>query len=247
MKIGIYGVGKVGSIIAYSICLKKLGEVILYDQNYLKTQAEVLDIKDGTDYTIEVAEKLQDLMDVDIIINCTGCSNLLKETDGRYKEAKIVLPAILQLCSHLKKSEYKGFILNVSNPNDYITEQIYRNYPTGASKIFGTGTWLDTNRFRNEITEIYLEGEHGKAVINNKYKNIIENRYQKIITGKGYTAFGIAQIVCFILEYLQDKKQHKVVLSYLKNEKFKSSQVYLSSNGIKEIEMEEECTTSKKD
>lgn len=233
MKIGIYGAGFVGSTVAYSLCLLNLAEeILIYDKNYEKTIANIIDIQDGLYNNINIyyVDMLK-LSKCDIIIVCVGNSMFLKEEKGRYKEKNITNNAIEVLCKQLKKDNYNGFIINVSNPNDIISYNIYKILKN-KKRIFGTGTWLDTNRLNNIIKYLSIIGEHGKGVINNNYVKLLEDRYNTIIKGKGFTNFGISKIVCDIVQIIQQKKPQKVVLSVFNGKNFSSKQVILDNEGI---------------
>ena len=233
MKIGIYGAGFVGSTIAYSLCLLNLAEqIFIYDKNIEKAKANVYDIQDGIHLTNIKIANLSELYKTDLIIVCIGNSLLLKKEKGRYEEKTINNDAINILCKELKKNNYNGFIINVSNPNDIISHSIYKIIKN-KEKIFGTGTWLDTNRLKNQIENISIIGEHGNGVIDTNYKKNIQIRYQTILNGKGYTNFGISKIVCDIVKIIQQQKEHKVILSVYNNGKFTSRSVLLSNKGVK--------------
>ena len=234
MRIGIYGAGIVGSTIAYTLNLLNLAEEIyIYDSNYKKVIANIFDIQDALYHNIYYCN-IEELYKCDLIVVCVGNSQLLKEKEGRNKEKEINNKAIKILCSKLKERKYNGFIINVSNPNDVISYEIYKILKN-KNKIIGTGTWLDTNRFQNISKYVSIVGEHGKGQINNNYKTLVNDRYNSIIEGKGYTNFAISKIVSDIVKILQQNKPQKVILSVLENEKFTSKEVILNNEGVIDV------------
>ena len=81
-----------------------------------------------------------------------------------------------QVKGYVKKvmaSGFKGFIINITNPCDVITDIIYRESGLPKGHVFGTGTGLDTSRLVSQLSlqtgvapqsiSAYMIGEHGAS------------------------------------------------------------------------------------
>ena len=175
-KIGIIGAGNVGATVAMSLTTHNIcNEIILVDSNYTKAEAQALDIIDmmpfAQSYThILATDDPSALADTDIIINCVGAESSfedrLDELQGTAKIIKEVFPIVMQ-------SGFDGIIINITNPCDVITMLIQEVTGLPTSRVFGTGTALDTSRLYAHIGMTlqvdpsrisgYVLGEHGES------------------------------------------------------------------------------------
>ena len=74
----------------------------------------------------------------------------------------------------LMKYSSDAFIIMVANPVDVLTYQAHRRCGLPPNKIIGTGTLLDTTRFRSLLgsrlnvspdqVQVYMLGEHGDSM-----------------------------------------------------------------------------------
>lgn len=175
-KVAIVGCGKVGLSAAFTIFLKgTAGELVLYSRNKEKLLGEQLDIQHSLSFlstmTITIADSFTDLKGCDIIIFTAGSAQEPGETrlDLTQKNTKI----LEQMIPEIVKYAPSAIIIMVTNPVDIMTYKAFRLAGVPFGKIFGSGTTLDTARFRFHLSEYlhvnprsihaYILGEHGDS------------------------------------------------------------------------------------
>ena len=155
-KAGIVGCGFVGAACAYTLMQNGLfDELVLTDIDRARAEGEAMDISHGLLFARPMniyAGGYDDLTDAAIVIITAGANQKAGETrlDLVKKNARILRSVL----DELKKRNYGGMLLIVSNPVDILTRvaQQYSGLP--ENRVFGSGTVLDTARLR------YLLGEH---------------------------------------------------------------------------------------
>lgn len=175
-KVAIIGCGRVGMTAAYSILQQGLvNELVLFNRTLETVIGEKLDLEHGMPYLsraeITATNDYRDLANTDIIIYTAGCSQKPGETrldliNNNQKILEQMLPQIIRYAPD-------AILMIVSNPVDVLTYKAFvqANWPKG--RIFGTGTSLDTARFRFHLSEFlkinphsihgYILGEHGDS------------------------------------------------------------------------------------
>lgn len=172
-KAAIVGCGFVGSSIAFALMQRRLfTELVLIDVNRAKAVGEAMDLADGLPYTSPMelyAGDYADAADAALIILTAGANQKPGETrlDLIGKNSSI-LKAILPQITALP---FEGILLVVSNPVDILTyaAQKISGYP--PSRVFGSGTVLDTARLKHKLgrhlqvdsrnVHAFIIGEHG--------------------------------------------------------------------------------------
>lgn len=180
MKIGIVGSGMVGATAAYAIVMRKAaGEIVLIDANKERAIAEAADIMHAVPFSYETdvyAGSYQDLADSKIIVIAAGASQKPGETRLSLMERNIkILDGIL---SQTSAAAPNAIYLVATNPVDIITHMcvvLGEKYGIPKNKIIGTGTTLDTARFRVLLGKYlgvdsanvhgYVVGEHGDSEV----------------------------------------------------------------------------------
>jgi len=174
-KITIIGAGQVGSTIAFALTLKQLAsEIVIIDIIKDKAMGEAMDIRQGTPFIgpVNVIDgDYEDAKDSDIVIFTSGVGrkpgqSRLDLTQTNVNITKSVIPLITKTCPN-------ALYVIVANPVDILTYQFIKTSGIPANHIFGTGTMLDTARFRARIAETYkvcqtnvhgyVFGEHGDS------------------------------------------------------------------------------------
>jgi len=177
MQIGIIGTGMVGSAIAFSLATEGSAQrLILIDNNKDRALAEAMDISHATPFSFGskvIAGDYQDLKDTGIIIITAGANQKAGETrlDLLTKNVAIFKNIIPQIAKHAPQS----ILIIASNPVDIMTEVALRLSGFKKNRVFGTGTVLDSSRFRNSLgkylgispTSIHANvvGEHGDSEV----------------------------------------------------------------------------------
>ncbi len=179
-NLAIIGVGHVGAHVANAVALQGLAdEIILIDKNGEKVASEVNDLNDSLSFfprkvTIKKGD-FSDLTNTDIIINSVGKIEILTQIHDRLGEMDFTIPAVHSYLDKIKKSGFKGIVINITNPCDIVTKYIAENLDLPEGHVFGTGTGLDSARLISAISRrtgidtksisAYMIGEHGNKQI----------------------------------------------------------------------------------
>ena len=177
-KIAIIGAGSVGATIAYACLIRGVGDqVVLYDVNKAKVEAEVLDLNHGIQFT--GSHPVQGSDDPAI---CTGANIIVITAGAKQKPGQSRMDlagANAAICRSmlpgLLKVAPEAIFLLVTNPVDVITYITQKLTSLPTNRVFGSGTVLDSSRFRFLIAQrlkvavrnvhAYIAGEHGDSEI----------------------------------------------------------------------------------
>ncbi len=174
-KITIIGAGQVGSTIAFALTLKQLAsEIVLIDVVKDKAMGEAMDIRQGTPFIGPVYihdGDYADAKDSDIVVLTSGVAR--KPGQSRLDLAQTNVNITKSIIPEITKAAPNALYVIVANPVDILTYQFVKTSGIPANHIFGTGTMLDTARFRARIAETYkvcqenvhgyVFGEHGDS------------------------------------------------------------------------------------
>ncbi|MBQ9458174.1 MAG: L-lactate dehydrogenase [Bacilli bacterium] len=174
-KAAIIGCGFVGSASAFALMDKKLfSELVLIDANREKAEGEAMDLSHGLPYLYPMkvyAGGYEDLKDAAVIVITAGASQKPGETrlDLIHKNVGIMKSII----GEIKKVGVEGILLIVANPVDILTHVALKESGLPTNRVFGSGTVLDTARFKYLLSErlnvdarnvhAVVIGEHGDS------------------------------------------------------------------------------------
>jgi L-lactate dehydrogenase len=178
-KVVIVGDGAVGSSIAFTLMQShSASEIVIIDVNKDKAEGDVLDMVDGMSFVsvpkVIRAGDYSDCLDAKLVIITAGASQKPGETrlDLLHKNAGIMNSICDQLKSNLNP---EGLVMVVSNPVDVLSYLVYRKLSLPSSRVFGSGTVLDTSRLKTAISEdthidprnihTFIVGEHGDSEV----------------------------------------------------------------------------------
>ena len=174
-KITIIGAGMVGSTIAHSLVMKEIAEEIaIIDINEKLVESQVMDLQHAVPFVGNVdvhVGNYNDCTDTDVAVITCGVAQ--KEGETRLelveKNAKIIrgiIPKIFEKNPDI-------VLVMVTNPVDILTKLAIDMFPDKKDQILGTGTLLDSARFRHLIGQkldinpksihAYILGEHGDS------------------------------------------------------------------------------------
>ena len=174
-KIAIIGAGAVGSTTAFALILKNIAaEIILVDINKERCKGEMLDLSDALAFsgTSKIrSSSIEDVKDADIIIITAGIAQKPGET--RVDLIKTNKKIVTSIIRDLKPIAQHSIIIVVTNPVDAMTFFALKESGLEPSRVFGTGTILDTQRIRGLLSRklniaeqsihAYILGEHGDS------------------------------------------------------------------------------------
>ncbi len=175
-KVAIIGLGRVGVTTAYAILLKGLAtELVLFSRELDKAEGEKADLEHGAPFyphtKITATDKYEDLSGTDLVIFTAGCAQKPGQTrlDLTKGNCDIVAKIIPKIVKHAPQT----LILMVANPLDIMTLKAAQVADLPPGRVFGSGTLLDTARFRLHLSKAikisaksihtYVLGEHGDS------------------------------------------------------------------------------------
>lgn len=180
MKIGIVGAGFVGSTTAYALTMRGIGgEIVLIDKNEKHAQAETEDILHAVPFAHSMtirAGNYSDLEESQVVVIAAGVGQKPGESRLELLErnAAVFGEVIPQVLTHAPEAT----LVVATNPVDVMTHLAARyaaDYRVPSSRILGSGTILDTARFRSLLGEYlgvdahhvhaYVVGEHGDSEV----------------------------------------------------------------------------------
>jgi L-lactate dehydrogenase len=176
MKISMVGAGRVGSTTLFNLLLDGAAqELVAVDIMKELAEGEALDLLHGTalSHRCRIYAGDYDATEgSDLAIVTAGIPRQPGETRlDLLKKNVDLMDGVLE---QLMKYNRDLFIIMVANPVDVLTYQAHKRCGLPANKIIGTGTLLDTTRFRSLLgdrlgvspdqVEVYMLGEHGDSM-----------------------------------------------------------------------------------
>lgn len=177
-SVAIIGTGNVGVAAAYALFTQRIAsEIILVDLNKEKAEGEAMDLMHGQLLVGNVkvrAGSYEDLTDTQVIVVTAGVGQ--KSPDESRLELLNRNAAVFNdIISKLDKYAPEAILIIATNPVDiltYISQKLSKRKP---ERIMGTGTLLDTARFRSllgsyydvdpQSVHAYILGEHGDSEV----------------------------------------------------------------------------------
>lgn len=177
-KVSIVGTGSVGTAIAYACLIRgSAGALALYDVNAKKVQAEVLDLNHGSQFVPNCVVTGSDSIEVtagsSIVVVTAGAKQ--KPGQSRLDLAATNVAMAQGLTPRLLEHSPDAVVVFVTNPVDLVTYAGARSVDAPPGRVFGSGTVLDSSRFRYLIARRagvdvgnvhgFIVGEHGDSEI----------------------------------------------------------------------------------
>lgn len=180
MKIGIVGCGFVGATAGYAMVMNGVGrELVLIDVNTKRAEAEAADILHAVPFAHNLnvhAGNYADLAGARVVIMAAGVNQKPGETRLQLLErnSAIFEQVIPQIYDHAPEA----VLVVATNPVDimtHVTASIAARYGIPSGRVVGSGTTLDTARFRALLGQLvgidsthvhaYVIGEHGDSEV----------------------------------------------------------------------------------
>lgn len=190
MKIIVIGFGNVGISYVYSLLNQKLNvdEIGIIDLDTTKTKGEILDINHGLPFIFSHTKvyitDYKSCSNADIIVITAGAKQ--KEGETRLDLLNKNAHLIKNITNEIVENNFKGIIINATNPLDVMTNIIYNTSGFDSKKIIGSGTSLDTARLKYNIGQAlnvdyskiqgYVIGEHGDSSVIAWSNTIVDNQ-----------------------------------------------------------------------
>jgi L-lactate dehydrogenase len=177
MKVGIVGCGFVGSTSAYAMALGGVAsEIVLIDLNPKLAQAQAGDILHAVPFAKPARITAGDYTQLEgaaVVVLACGVAQRPGETRLQLLEHNTriftqVVPQVLEYAA-------EALLLVAANPVDVMTQVVTRISNLPPERVIGSGTILDTARFRTLLGEhlgvasrsvhAYVLGEHGDSEV----------------------------------------------------------------------------------
>lgn len=180
MKVGVVGCGFVGATAAYALVMRGVGrEIVLVDKNPERAQAEADDLFHAVPFAHPLtvrAGDYHDLAGAKVVVVAAGVNQQPGETRLQLLERnaavfRSVIPAIVDAAP-------EAALVVATNPVDVMTHlasHFARQRGVPPQRILGSGTTLDTARFRTLLgarlhidphhVHGYVIGEHGDSEV----------------------------------------------------------------------------------
>jgi L-lactate dehydrogenase len=245
-RIVIIGAGHVGATSAYALMLRALfREIVLIDSDRRRAKAEAQDISDANALARPAriwAGDYADAAHARIAVISAGAAT--HGTQTRLSVAAQSAVTVRSCVASLRSTGFDGVLLIAANPVDLMTMVAIESAGLPQSRVFGTGTLLDTNRLRERLAseldvapssvDALVLGEHGdsevamlssvriggialkdfsheaKVIEVSATASIARDAAYGIISGKGFTSFGVATAIVRICEAIA--RDERVVL-----------------------------------
>ncbi len=177
-KIVIVGAGSVGATIAYAALIRGVSNhLVLYDLDRAKVEAQTLDLNHGLQFvpmtTVEGSDDVAICKDARVIVITAGAKQKPGQTRMDLAEANAAI--CRKMVPELLKVAPDATLLLVTNPVDVITYVTLKLSGLPRQRVFGSGTVLDSSRFRYLIAQrlkvavqnvhAFIAGEHGDSEI----------------------------------------------------------------------------------
>jgi L-lactate dehydrogenase len=174
-KVMLIGDGAVGSSYAFALVNQNIAQEIgIIDIDTNRTQGDAIDLSHALAFTSPkkiYSASYEDCHDADLVVITAGAPQKPGETrlDLVGKNLRINKSIVEQVVA----SGFDGIFLVAANPVDILTYSTWKFSGFPKERVIGSGTSLDTARFRQAIAELvdvdarnvhaYILGEHGDS------------------------------------------------------------------------------------
>ena len=247
-KIVVLGAGHVGSHCAQALCWRGCAdEIVLVDIDREKAAAQAMDVADSLSFPpadlVVRSGDYSDCADADLIFVAIGKARSPGQT--RLDLLGDSVQMARTLVSQLSPYPLPGIVVSITNPADIVADYLRKALRLPRSRVFSTGTLLDTARLSRTLSEetgvsrrsitAFSLGEHGDSSMIpfsairvgglplDAYPQVDRARVLErtrmigmdIINGKGSTEFGIGESAAFLAEVILRDRKAVLPVSVL--------------------------------
>jgi L-lactate dehydrogenase len=177
MRVAVVGVGNVGASFAYALVLSGLAsELVLIDLDQRRAEGEAMDLAHAVPFTKPIRVWAGDYAD------CHGAAVTVitagaAQKPGESRRDLIQRNATIfgSIIPRVAAANPNGVIVITTNPVDVLSYQSWKQSGLPPSRVIGSGTILDTARFRSLLSErfgvdahsvhAFIVGEHGDSEV----------------------------------------------------------------------------------
>ncbi len=247
MKVSIVGTGRVGATLAYTLLIRGIGSrLVLVDKQLELAAGEALDLEHAEAFTghpMSVhAGGLEAAAESDVIV--VTCSVPWRQgLETRFAIAADNAEIFREIIPPLAAGSPEACLLIVSNPVDVMTFLALQLSGFPPNRVFGTGTLLDSARFRTMLSadmgihpddlRAYILGEHGDTqfpvfssavaggtrIVEDESTHKLFERASRcgfdVVNRKGHTNFAISMAAALVIESIAYDTRRTMPLSVL--------------------------------
>ncbi len=176
-RVAIVGAGNVGTSFAYALLLSGLAaEIVLIDRNKEKARGEAMDLN----HAVPLAQPqrvwsggYEDCAGAVVTVVTAGSAQ--RPGESRLDLVQRNAAIFQQIIPEIVANNPQGIILIATNPVDILTYVALKQSGLPSNQVFGSGTILDTARFRYLLSQqfdvdprsvhAYIIGEHGDSEV----------------------------------------------------------------------------------
>src|ERR1700740_2112350 len=177
-KIALIGSGQIGGTLEHLICLKELGDVVLFDVAEGIPQGKALDLVqsspvEGFDARVSGSNSYDAIEGADVIIVTAGVPR--KPGMSRDDLLGINLKVMAQVGAGIRKYAPKAFVICITNPLDAMVWALQKFSGLPKDMVVGMAGVLDSARFRYFLAEefkvsvedvtAFVLGGHGDSMV----------------------------------------------------------------------------------
>jgi L-lactate dehydrogenase len=176
-RVAVIGAGHVGSTFAYALLGSgAASEIQIADLDHRRAEGEAMDLSHGLPFVppcLVRAAPLEAIEDVDLIVLAAGANQ--RPGESRLELVNRNVEVVRQTVPPLMERSPQAVLLVVTNPVDVLTEAARRLASVPPAQVIGSGTVLDSARFRAALADhcgvaprhvhAYVVGEHGDSEV----------------------------------------------------------------------------------
>ncbi len=229
-SVAVVGTGSVGIAAAFALFTRRIAsEILLVDKDLAKAEGHAMDLMHGQALVGRVsvrAATFAELGRAQVVVIAAGRSQKRGETrlDLLQKNAEVVE----EIMRALDERAPNAVVLVATNPVDLLTRRASRASKRPRARVIGTGTTLDSARFRALIASelhvspqsvhAYVLGEHGDSQVpiwsgamvggvsvafdtatRTRIADATRTAAREIIARKGYTDLAIGTVIAHLV------------------------------------------------
>jgi L-lactate dehydrogenase len=174
-KVVVVGAGQVGAAFCYALAQSGLADqIVLVDANADLAKGQALDLGHGQPFFPAVSIRAggsADYADASVIVITAGAAQKPGETRLQLLQKNAAIMS--SIVGDIVAQQSRGAIVVVSNPVDVLTLVALKRSGWPRGRVIGSGTVLDSARFRYLLSEhcgvdvhnahAYMLGEHGDS------------------------------------------------------------------------------------
>jgi L-lactate dehydrogenase len=176
-RVAVVGVGNVGASFAYALLLSGLAaEIVLIDSNRAKAEGEAMDLNHAVPFSHPTRIWAGDFAD------CKGAAVTVLAAGAGQKPGETRLDLVhknyaiwREIIPRIVEQDRNTILLIATNPVDVLTYAAWKLSGLPAGRVIGSGTILDTARFRYLLSQhfavdarsvhAFIIGEHGDSEV----------------------------------------------------------------------------------